>query len=373
MPKIKRKILLISCKGLGKGGVQAVIMSIVRKLSHEFTFDIILFTKVKGYYEEEFESYGGKIYRIPLYEGKNSIRKLLDFIFCGPKIFSKTKKIINKSGPYCAIHCNNYYESAFCLKAAYKKLIPVRICHIHDCVQPSNIVVNKLREFRLRVINKYATRKVACSDDAYYSVFKNDVTSNIILNSFNSEVFSKSKYPKVETGKLVFTQVGSFSAKKNQLFSINLISHLKKHLSDVTLNLVGFDVDNYKCKLVNEIDHLSLEKNVHFYPSDTNIPKLLSQTTISIVPSLFEGFGIVAIESQAMGVPVFASEALPKTTNAGGCTYLSLDLGPEAWAKHILAWYKENQNKTFDFDCEKYEENYVIQKYKELYEGEKQS
>ncbi len=348
-------------------------MSIVRKLSKQFTFDIILFTKVKGYYEEEFSSYGGQIFRIPLYEGNNSVLKLLDFLFCGAKIFRYTKKIIKNHGPYCAIHCNNYYESACSLKAAYKKQVPVRICHIHDCVQLSNPIVNKIRNLRLKNINRFATVKIACSEDAYYSVFKNDINSNIILNSFNSEYFSKAKYPKTNPANLVFTQIGSFSAKKNQLFSINLTSHLKKVLPDVMLNLVGFDFEGYKSQMDQAIKDLDLQNNITYYPSDSIIPEILSKTTVSLIPSLFEGFGIVAIESQAMGVPVFASEALPKTTNAGGCTYLSLDLGPEDWAKHILAWYKENQNKTFDFDCEKYEENYVIQKYKELYEGEKQS
>lgn len=36
-----KRILLVSCEGLGNGGVQAVIMSIVRNLHKEYLFDIL--------------------------------------------------------------------------------------------------------------------------------------------------------------------------------------------------------------------------------------------------------------------------------------------------------------------------------------------
>ena len=49
------KVLLVSCEGLGRGGVQSVIMSIVKGLSDKFIFDIVLFTSEKRYYDDEFE------------------------------------------------------------------------------------------------------------------------------------------------------------------------------------------------------------------------------------------------------------------------------------------------------------------------------
>jgi len=42
-----KKILEVSCNGLTNGGVQQVIMSIVRNLYKEYHFDILVFTKEK--------------------------------------------------------------------------------------------------------------------------------------------------------------------------------------------------------------------------------------------------------------------------------------------------------------------------------------
>lgn len=366
---MKKKILLISCKGLGKGGVQAVLMSIVRKLSHLYIFDIVLLTNAKGYYEEEFLSYGGNIYRIPVYDQKKSFLQKFRFFFMPFLIYKGTRDIIKNNGPYCAIHCNNYYESAYCLKAAHLENIPVRICHIHACMNHPNKLVEAIRKQNLRQIEKFSTNRIACSDRAYASVFGNKETPDVFVNSYNAQKFNRSNYIKENPENLIITQVGYFSPNKNQLFSIRVLSHLKNHLPDVRMNLVGFDVNGYKAILDKEIDLLGLNEHVTFWPSDADIPKLLSKSTLSMIPSKAEGFCIVAVESQAMGVPVFASDALPNASNAGGCMYLPLELGPEVWANKILEWYQENKNNAYNFDCTKFEEDSVIQKYKELYEG----
>ena len=86
-----RRVLMVSCDGLGNGGVQAVIMNIVRKLYKEYTFDALLFTGEKRFFDDEFESYGGKIHRIPRYDGSNFIRSKADYYIRGRRLFEETK------------------------------------------------------------------------------------------------------------------------------------------------------------------------------------------------------------------------------------------------------------------------------------------
>ena len=99
-----RKVLIVSCDGLGNGGVQSVIMSIVRNLHHDFIFDILLFTSETRYYDHEFETYGGKIIRIPKYEGKSRIRRKVDYYIRGKHVYQQTKQMLIDYGPYDAIH-----------------------------------------------------------------------------------------------------------------------------------------------------------------------------------------------------------------------------------------------------------------------------
>ena len=67
---MKKRILMVFDKGLGRGGVESVIMSIVRNLSDTYTFDLLTNTNQTKDYDAEFISYGGKIFKILFYEGK---------------------------------------------------------------------------------------------------------------------------------------------------------------------------------------------------------------------------------------------------------------------------------------------------------------
>ena len=107
-----KKALMVSCEGLGRGGVQAVMMDIVRNLRGEYNFDMLLFTDEVRYYDEEFLSYGGKILRVPFYEGGNRILRKLDYYIRGGRLYRGIYKAIQENGPYDVIHCNNVYESA---------------------------------------------------------------------------------------------------------------------------------------------------------------------------------------------------------------------------------------------------------------------
>ena len=75
---MKERILLVFDKGLGYGGVESVIMSIVRNLNKFYTFDLLTNTSLDKAHDEEFLSYGGKILKIPFYEGNCRFRQRMD-------------------------------------------------------------------------------------------------------------------------------------------------------------------------------------------------------------------------------------------------------------------------------------------------------
>ena len=72
---MRRKVLHISCGGLGSGGVSSVIFSIVKQLHNRFDFECIVFKK-KCNKEDEFLKYG-KLHRIESYNSDGRVYLLL--------------------------------------------------------------------------------------------------------------------------------------------------------------------------------------------------------------------------------------------------------------------------------------------------------
>lgn len=364
-----KRVLMVSCEGLGNGGVQSVIMNIVRNMYKEYLFDVLLFTSEKRYYDDEFLRYGGQIYRIPRYEGNNKVRKKLDYYIRGWGLYIKVKKLLNEEGPFDIIHCNDEFESALIIKAASECGIKIRITHTHIISQKSNFIATMLENHRKKTIEKYSTRKIGCSIEACESFFLYSLNSIVINNIYDDTRFNPKLYQISSEHKLYLLQVGSFSTNKNQVFSIEVLNKIQKKIENVHLRFVGFDIGEYENIIRKRIDKLNLNKYVSFYPSNTNIPELLMKSTAFIFPSLHEGFGIALIEAQAMGVKCFASKGVPFSANCGGVTYINLDEGAEIWADKIIEFYIKYGNCKNEYDVSNYAATNVMNTYRKLYEG----
>lgn len=364
-----KRVLMVSCEGLGNGGVQAVMMSIVRNLHKEYLFDALLFTSEKRNYDDEFLSYGGQIHRIPRYEGSDKYRRKIDYYIRGYRLYKNVKELLVEKGPYDIIHCNDEFESAPIIKAAAESGVPVRIAHTHIISQKNNLIATLLENYRKRVIEKYSTVKIGCSLDSCYSFYLNPESSIVVNNAYDDSRFTKTNCIADDSNSLVLIQVGRFNTVKNQLFSIEVLEKIKIVYPDVVLRLVGFDADGYERLVRKRIEELNLRENVVFYPGNSNIPQLLSKSSIFIFPSLHEGFGIAVIEAQAMGLNCFASTGVPKTTNCGGVTYIDLNRGAEVWANEIIESFSKYGNSKQSFDVSDFAASNVMNKYRRIYEG----
>lgn len=364
-----RKVLLVSCDGLGNGGVQAVIMNIVRNLHHEFQFDILLFTSETRYYDHEFESYGGRIIRIPKYEGKSRIRQKLDYYIRGRNIYKKTKQALSDYGPYDAVHCHDEYESAMIIKAAAETEIPIRITHTHVISGGSNIIAKTIEKHRKKVIEQYSTLMLGCSEEANRSFYLHPDKAIVINNPYDDSKFKPTENKPNAEKVIRFVQIGGFYHIKNQVFSVKVIAKLRKAGYDARLTLIGFQLGGYKELVEKYVEEHGLREFVTFLPGNADSPKLLSEASYLLMPSLHEGFGIVLIEAQAMGVKCFASDHIPRSTNCGGVEYLPLET--DSWAESITEDYKKTHGIHHTYNVEPFKMEKVASAYKAIYAGEK--
>lgn len=362
---MKPKVLMICCDGFENGGIQAVIMSIVRTLSNEIQFDAIVFNEGNQYYTDEFLKHG-KIHRFHRVAGKGIKKNVDEFTRC-VRYEMEFDKFLTENEPYDIIHCHNYFESAPFLKVAKKRGISVRIAHSHNVASTQkrkNPLYPLLQNYYKKMIRKYATSRISCSVGAGKYLFDNDDVL-VVNNAIDLDRFNPKKYEAKQDGLIKFIHVGRFSKQKNQLFLLDVFYCYHKLNPNSTLSIIGFG--ELESKLNQSIKELELQNAVRLLPSDSNVAKAYADADFMIFPSTYEGLGISLIEAQAMGLTCFVSEAVQPEADLGLCEFLKLDWGAEKWAMNIANYIELNGLKKKYVDMSSYDINNIKKKYLEIY------
>ena len=102
--------------------------------------------------------------------------------------------------------------------------------------------------------------------------------------------------------------LGRLEARKGIDFLIKTIPIVKEKLRDIQLFIGGDGV--LKSYLDNFIKKNNLENNVHLLGTidDAALNEWYNKVSVVIIPSVFEGFGLTAIEAMACGTPVIATD-----------------------------------------------------------------
>lgn len=366
---MKKRILMVFDKGLGRGGVESVIMSIVRNLSDTYTFDLLTNTNQTKDYDAEFISYGGKIFKIPFYEGKIRFLRRADYYIRGAYFYIKCLMFFRKNKEYEIIHCHNSTEGGIVLSAAKRAGIPVRIMHSHATFVANKGIRNIITSYYRRLITKNATHTVGCSK-VVLGLFENEEKCKIIYNAYDDKRFCGAKAGDVSADNFKMIQVGRYDEIKNQVFSIGVLKELLTYIPNATLDLVGSNDQESELRLKNSAKELGVLDNITFNKAESDIPKLLSEANVFLFPSQYEGFGIALIEAQAMGLKCYASSAVPTVTNCGAVEYMPLSIGEKEWAKKIAEDYRNGLCDKKNYDCTAFSTKKIMLEYESLYRGD---
>jgi glycosyltransferase involved in cell wall biosynthesis len=116
-------------------------------------------------------------------------------------------------------------------------------------------------------------------------------------------------------------------ALKGLSYLLEAIAKLRTE-RDVTLTIIGKPRPGHSMDL---IDSLGLKQHIEFVSgvTDERIAELYSEAELAVVPSLYEGFSLPAVEAMCSGTPLVATDggALPEVTGADGDTVFSCKAG----------------------------------------------
>ena len=368
----RKKILLVAYNDLGLGGIQNVMMTIVRHLSDEFLFDIVCFDSERTNFDAEFESFGGKIFRVEK-KYRNSFTKRLDFYIRGGRIRRAIRKIILENGPYIAVHSHKAWENGLILRVAKRCGVPARIAHAHTAFDSKyHPIAGSYMAYLKRLTAKNATALVACSKKAGKNLFGENAAFHTVYNTVDERFLQDPPTPPVFSAP-VLLQVGMICHNKNQLFSIDVLSALKAIYPNAELYFIGeakdAEMEAYFAHLKARILELGVADAVRFLPA-ADVKAEMSKSTYVIFPSFFEGLGIVPIEAQATGMKCFVSDSVTKEIDCGGCTFLSLTAGAKAWASAIDSQFQKDHGARAEYDMTRFRQEVIMEQYRKLYKGE---
>jgi glycosyltransferase involved in cell wall biosynthesis len=130
--------------------------------------------------------------------------------------------------------------------------------------------------------------------------------------------------------------LGTIQPRKNYMRLVQAFAQLKADASLVIIGGAGWNSQ----ALFDEVARLKLTERVIFpgFAADADLPALYSAATLFVYPSLYEGFGLPALEAMACGTPVIASNAsaLPEVMGDAGLLFDPTDVEALAHALTLL-------------------------------------
>lgn len=321
---------------MNRGGAETLLMELYRHIDRtkiQFDFLIYNYSEQPGAYDEEILSLGGRIY--------NAKRRF----YRGPISYCKELKDFFEAHPeYSIVHAHQYKTSGYMLAMAKKCGVKTTIAHSHIAFP----TIDFLRRCADYVGKKMMVRSTdyyfGCSEDALIELTDkgaDNKTRFVIKNAIDSEKFSFSNEKRILWRKnlgasdstFVLGNVARFTYQKNHEYLVRVFAEILKDKEDSLLVLVGVGSKEQETKeLVRE---LGVENKVLFMGSRGDVNDIVNAFDVFVMPSRYEGLGIVLIEAQANGLPcVISADVIPDEADvqAGLVTRVSLQQTVSEWA-----------------------------------------
>lgn len=311
------------------GGTQAFLMNLYRNIDrNKIQFDFLVEYEEKEFYDDEIISLGGKIYY-------TNFRKTLNVIK-----FKKTLSNILKEHPeYKIVHIHATAIGKICTDTAKKCGVKTIIAHTHN-----NSAVKDWKYYPKILLRKLYTHGptdfFACSEDAGRYTFKNKkftvIYNAIDINKFLFKQKVRKEFRKELNleDKFVIGNIGRLHKQKNQSFLIDVFNEIQKKKDSAVLLIIG--KGPLKNELEEKVKNLGISSKVFFLENRKDIERIYQGMDVFVLPSLFEGLGIVAIEAQTSGLPVIASTGVAKEANiTDNIRNIDLNEPIDAWVEAI--------------------------------------
>lgn len=322
-----------------RAGLETMLMNYYRNIDRtKIQFDFLTHRPEKGDYDDEIISMGGKVYYAPRLYPQNYLQ-----------YFKWMKKFFNEHPEYKIVHSHIDTMSAFPLLAAKLNNIPIRIAHSHTSKLDRDLKF-PIKYLAKLIVPYVANHYFSCGEVAgkfLYGNKKFEIIRNAIdleKYKFNNKVREKKRKELKLNNEFVIGHVGRYCYIKNQSFIIDIFNEILKERPNSKLLLIGNGPDEELLR--QKVNKLNLNNNVIFLINRSDVDELYQVMDAFVMPSLFEGVPLVAVEAQANGLKCFLSDKISEEVFlTKNIEKISLGQKDEEWKEKILNSEYERQEE----------------------------
>lgn len=281
----KNNILHIS-RTMDIGGAERIVFQLSSDLKDEF--DSVHVASTGGLWENELASKGIQHHKILDIDSKNPLTVL--------KILTSIRQIIKKND-ISIVHTHHRMAAFYIrlLKLVHPKLIHVYTAH--------NVFKDKLPLYKFALKNA----KSVAVGEAVNKNLREDVgitDSRVIYNGVVLKETDDQVNEIISYGGIKLGCIARLSEQKGLTYLLDAMSLLT--VKDIRLFIVGDG--ELRNELENKVKELDLQDSVTFLGYRKDIAECINSFDFCVLPSVFEGFGLVAIEAFMNGKTIVATD-----------------------------------------------------------------
>jgi glycosyltransferase EpsF len=339
---------------LGMGGAEAWLMELLKVWSRSgaVQMDILLTSGNAGIFDDEAQQLGAKLHYMK---------------YSQPTIaaFARGFRHILRGGRYDAIHSHQDYTSGWHFLIGCGLLPRVRVTHVHNAWLHMEVdYAVGLRRKLVAVAGKdlvkiIATHVCGTSREAlnkygftarqHLGPEVSVVHCGIAVNEFNANAEHdrqavRQEFQWTPDAKIVLfvgrlDHAVEFDHPKNQKNSWLAVNVVRSGLErEPNLRLLMVGEGDARRDIERHISQWGLADKLQLTGVRRDVGRLMRAADILLFPSRQEGLGMVAVEAQAAGLPVLASDVVPRECIIVPELYNTLSLGKpiDCWAAALL-------------------------------------
>lgn len=330
----KKKVIIVSTVGLIYDGITSVILSYLQAMNlSKMDIYVVSTIKCEQSIKKSIQDLGCHIIELP----SRKTETLKYAVQLTKFIRSQKIDVIHAHGNSATLTV----EMLAGLLGGCKK----RIAHSHNtqCEQ-----VRADKDAPTSFLRLY-TGAFACGKAAGEWLFgKQDF---IVLNngrdlekfSFNEHLRDSMREKYDVRENLTFGHVGGFNPQKNHEFVLKIFREIIK----IEANAKCFFIGAGSLKEYIEKKASDVKSNIIFVGTTDDVPAYLDMFDAMILPSIFEGLPLVAVEWQINGLPCILSDTITSQCAVMDTVrFMSLNDDPKEWAKEIIRLAREKCRET---------------------------